>query len=112
MDEFPESLKPNYDKLTKRKERVLGYWRQYIYEAMLNDSFKIPTNCGINLQGINMGNLSHNEYSIDADLLQEIRNELEVLGWKTDVSYGNTILFVYTEQRPSELVSCKTFDDD
>lgn len=111
MNNFPSVLKPGYDKEKLKFEQQLQYWRKYIYESMLNDSFTIPNNCGINLQGICTGSITTNEYQIDTKILSHISDELKNLGWDTTSSYGNSILFVYPKGiKPTELIECSSFE--
>jgi len=109
MKTFPSSLTP--ENLTHLRDlarrRRLAYMRRYVYENMLSDSFSIPENCGINLQQIETGSLVSRQYSVDISLIGLIQKELENNGWKTALGYGNTMLFVYTENnKPKDLINC------
>jgi hypothetical protein len=113
MRSFPSQLNPkNLHRLPDfRKNRKLCYLRRHIYEAMLDPSFSIPNNCGINLQNVNMGGLSGSEYTIDQSLIDQISSELEERGFKTTSSYGGTMVFVHTPDLvPQQAVSCSGFE--
>lgn len=41
-----------------------------------------------------------NDMKITHKITKIIRNELELLGWKTDLSFGDTGLFIYSDKKP------------
>lgn len=113
MENFPNTLTPNnlVNFKTFNKNHQLCYLRKYIFEKMLSDDFKIPDKCFIDLQKLDIGNLGEINYKIDEQIVIQIQNELENLGWCTSTAYGGTILFIYTkEQVPIEIVNAKLFD--
>jgi len=110
---FPKALTPdNISVLSEfRRNRYLCNLRRHVYEAMISPDFNIPNNCGINLQNVQMGSLSQNEYRIDQTLIEQISSELEERGFKTTSSYGGTMLFVHTPDCvPVQAVSCSSFE--
>lgn len=112
MKKFPELMTPDNisfinDAKTRRK---LCYIRRYIYESILSENFSIPENCGINLQNIEMGHLAEPTFKIDNKLIDIIVQELKQLGWEVTLTYGGTMLFVYTkDNKPIEAVNCNSF---
>ena len=105
MREFPDKLhvknKSNF--LSFYKDRSLCYLRKDIYEHILiedeNTYFDIDIWCRKNLK---------NDVTLALEFISQIRTELEALGWKTKLSFGNTGLFIYS----SEQVPSSCYDDD
>lgn len=98
MESFPKHISPsNKENFTEiRKENLLRVLRNKIYELILkgneNDFFDL-----VIFDKQNVNNLS-----LTKNLLQTIIEELQNLGWKTKLSYGDTGLFIYsTEEAPA-----------
>lgn len=113
MNNFPNYLVPeNEGKFAEyNKKQQLCYLRKYVFEKMLSKEFSVPDKCLIDLQNINIGNLGEINYKIDDEIVMELQNELEKLGWVTSCAYGGTILFIYTaDSIPKEIANAKFFD--
>ena len=113
METFPNTLTPqNLDNFkTFNKQQQLCYLRKYIYEKMLSSEFIVPDKCFVDLQKLHIGDLGEINYKIDEQIVIQVQNELEALGWCTSTAYGGTILFIYTKDRvPHEIVNAKLFD--
>ena len=76
-------------------DRCLCYFRRDLYEHILNnneeiffdlDQFSKTYSCS----------LDDTLKMIETDISKELNN----LGWKTGLSYGNTALFVYSGEKP------------
>lgn len=105
MNTFPKeiNIKDNKDIEFSKKfekmnyDRIIKELRNDIYTLIIsrideNDYFDIDT----------FGR-SHNYKNKNLEkMISDIRNELENLGWKTKLSFGDTGLFIYsTEKEPS-----------
>lgn len=117
MKTFPKYLKPeNLKKFDEYKfNRKLCYTRKHVYENMMKSSFINDKNYGINLQNIQIGEMtsSNSCYNIDKKIIDHISLELCELGWKTSVCYGGTMLFIYPPgENPVEVINCIMSDPD
>jgi hypothetical protein len=113
MENFPPELNPDNIKSFKQlnTEYQFKYLRKYVTEKMLSKEFSIPDKCFIDLNKIHSGELGEINYGIDPQILVQIQNELEQLGWCTSSAYGGTILFIYTkDQIPKEIVNAKLLE--
>jgi len=76
-------------------ERTKCYLRRDIYEHMIskpeNDYFAINT---FNEQKVN-------NLELTKKMVQEIIPELEALGWKCQLAFGQTGLFIYSDKKPA-----------
>lgn len=96
MDKFPSLLSVNNKSEFSEiwQQIVLSYLRQEIYEHMLkedeNSYFALDT--------------FNKKYNVKNDVLEtlytQIIGELEEIGWKCKLSYGNTGLFIYSTEKP------------
>jgi hypothetical protein len=94
MKNFPEQLEPS--RLSDFvpifwNHRRLCYLRNEIYEYMIRD---LPGELQSNplvLRGFDLTNSVY--YHLDN--VHQIQGELQKLGWKTKLAYGNTVLFIY-----------------
>lgn len=102
MKSFPDKLKPqnkssfgeykfNRD-LCKLRQRIVDY----LYSGD-KTGFDLKLSQGDN----NQYNYSH----IDTRLVEVVTEELKSLGWKTKVAYGNTTLFIYTDNEELPVIS-------
>jgi hypothetical protein len=118
MKEFPHQLRPeNINHFSEYKEkRILGYLRTYIVEEM----WKTPTNQNdeksnisksweINLTNMNLGGFNIG-WKIDKRLVDIVAGELNELGWKTSMGYGDTMLFITVPGNSSQNIACKAFE--
>ena len=92
MKEFPKKLIPgNREKFTEYKfNRELCKLRQKVVEYLYSGD-----KGGLDLKSSKDGNGLYDYSNIDERLIATVRNELEKLGWKTNLAYGNTTLFIY-----------------
>jgi hypothetical protein len=104
MKEFPKSLHiNNKDKFKKYFiERIMCYLRKYIYDHILkyveDEYFDLDKFYNKFILSSSDGNKSEiSEINI------RICKELNILGWKTKLAYGDTALFIYSESLP---ISC------
>ncbi len=96
MKNFPSRLTPNnipsfesyYDK------RLLCYLRRKIYEWMISPDFYENNNRCFSLQDLDSPIPISSDSKDDIDV---IIKELNSLGWKTRLAYGNSALFIYKE---------------
>ena len=95
MKEFPNNLNvKNRDNFTEiQKNRLKCYLRRDIYEHILShteeDYFFLDN---FNKRINNMEQVKQ--------LVREIIPELEELGWKCKLAYGETGLFIYSTEQP------------
>lgn len=98
MKEFPQKFKPenrpNFNKY--EYNRLLCYLRQGIYEFKLNDKTEDES------EFYSLGNFFNyrNNGIVIPEIVTEIISELKVLGWKCDLVYGGSGLFIYSGERP------------
>jgi len=99
MNKFPEELNINKTKLdffNLNYERLLCLLRQEIYDLIVgrkdeNDYYDID-----------IFSSKYNCNHLKDKLISEIILELKDLGWKTQLSFGDTGLFIFsTEEKPS-----------
>jgi len=96
MKSFPQNLevknKENFSEI--RYERMKCYLRRDVYDHMISyteeDFFDVDK-----FDKDRIGNMK-----VTNRLIADIREELEKLGWKSDVTYGGTGLFIYANTRP------------
>ena len=95
MKEFPDSLKvTNKDNFpTLNYKRLKCYLRRDIYEHIISkaegDYFVLE-----------QFNERVNSMEMTKKLVDEIKVELEALGWKCTYSFGGTGLFIYKDTKP------------
>lgn len=95
MKEFPQKL----DVSNKNKfklfnyNRVKAYLRRHLYEHILSNEEK---------DYFSIDNFwSQYNTPVEPDrMITEVRDELHRLGWKTEVSFGGTGLFIYSNEKP------------
>lgn len=89
MDRFPDTLVPCGDRFEEMyKAHVLRKLRERVFESVVTGN---PDN---------YVDLSAFEFSMHPEfkkLVAAVRSELEALGWKTALMYGDTALFVFAE---------------
>jgi hypothetical protein len=105
METFPETFTVNCNLSEHKNTRLTEYLRKYIYETMIGPYFSIPDNCGISLMEIPTGTIP-SQYVFPISIVNEVQKELEKLGWKTHLGYGNTVLFVFTADKVPTIVNC------
>lgn len=95
MKSFPDKLRPENRKQFKEFEfnRELCKLRAKVYEYIISMDMK-----GFDLKESQTSNREYSYSSIDKSLVDGICAELEELGWKTKIAYGNTVLFIYNKE--------------
>ena len=94
MNAFPETLVPSNRenfRITKRN-KIKCMLREEIYDTILDNNPE------------SFYDISSFKYFTDTELhiiVKELLTELTELGWETEISYGDTGLFVYTGDRPN-----------
>ncbi len=97
MKEFPDRMSIKNVKLfnTFNYDRVKQYMRKEIYEFVLNrakeDEYFALTN--FNTQYLN-------NLQICKNMVKELIPEIEQLGWKCKLGFGETGLFIYEKEVP------------
>lgn len=95
MKTFPSVLhvknRASFDYLNQ--QRTLAYMRKHIYEHMISHSEDV------------MFDLTNHKRDYSGDdwdksIVETLRSELHALGWKTQLSFGDTALFVYSTDKP------------
>ena len=107
MKSFPEKLKPQNKIYFKEYKfnRELCKLRQKIVDYIYSEE-----KGGFDLKS----NTDNNQYSyshIDDKLIEAICNELNSLGWKTKLLYGDTTLFIYNDESELPKVECEIIDN-
>ena len=96
MKEFPDFFSPqNKDKLIEaHRNRLKCYLRRDLYEHILShqesDYFSLDQ---FNTQ-------RSNDMNLVKELVNEVILELQQKGWKCQLSFGGTGLFVYANEKP------------
>jgi hypothetical protein len=96
MKEFPKSLNVKYkDRFPEiHLNRMKCYLRKSLYEHIISheekdyfslDEFNSKFNC---------------KMEITQNILSQLIPELQKLGWNCTLSFGNTGLFIYNENKP------------
>jgi hypothetical protein len=95
MKAFPDKLKPvNQSHFSSYKfSRELCKLRKRILEYMYSEN-KGGFDLKSNVDDVGQYTYDH----IDDKLIDRVRSELHILGWKTKVAYGNTTLFIYEKE--------------
>jgi len=91
MREFPNKLQPKYKHLFPQFKfnDELEFWRKKVYEYMIS--------------GKNEGfDLTHNNKNIDKRIVDCLCLELNKLGWKTNLAFASTVLFIYENDNDVE----------
>lgn len=96
MKTFPEGLHVKYR--TKFPsilyKRVKAYLRRELYEHIISSEetqyFDIDS----------FDKKWFNDVEKTKKMVEEVRQELHDIGWKTDTSFGGTGLFIYAENKP------------
>lgn len=110
MKTFPKHLSPTMNKTIYQNKRQLCYLRRYIYESIISSTFSIPNNCGIDLQYVSCGE-HMTKFQPSKEQLEIIREELKIHGFQTTLSYGDTMMFIHTnEMVPDKMVNCISFE--
>ena len=97
MKEFPKSLNAKYKEKFREihYNRIKCYLRKSLYEHIISHEEKDY----FSLDEFN------SKFNIPIELTQKILEsiipEIEKLGWKCTLSFGNTGLFIYSEEKPS-----------
>ena len=100
MKKFPETLnfsnKHNF--ISYNRERILSIFRQEIYGHILSQN---DENQYFDLDCFSRKYLDNNSDEMQ-ELCNIIAKELNELGWKTNLSFGDTGLFIYsTDEKPT-----------
>ena len=98
MKSFPIEMRvENIHNFTKiNYDRVTDIMRQEIYNTILN---RKSENDYIDLDSFAMKYLD-NKICIVLKIIDTISKELNTLGWKTKLSFGDTGLFIYSTENP------------
>lgn len=96
MKSLPDKLIPRNKKLfsSYRFNRELCKLRQQVVDYMYSEE-----KGGFDLKSSRDSQGQYSYSSIDEKLVEAIRSELHILGWKTKLAYGNTTLFIYENER-------------
>jgi hypothetical protein len=91
MKNFPENLQPKYRTLFTelRFNELLENWRKKIYLYILSND-----RSGLDIHIDNT--------QIDKKIIDCLRLELSSLGWKTQLAYNGTVLFIYENENEIE----------
>ena len=96
MDKFPLNIKPSlkdtFQKL--RYENNLSLLRKEIYDFILKgkeDDF---------FDFVIFDKRNNKDMKITQKMCEQVITELNELGWKTKLSYGDTGLFIYSSENP------------
>jgi hypothetical protein len=84
MKEFPNKLQPKYKHLFQQIKfnHELENWREKLFEYIVSG----------NKDGFD---LTHNNKNIDKRIINCLCFELNNLGWKTNLAFGSSVLFIY-----------------
>jgi hypothetical protein len=98
MNSFPDHINvKNKDQfLLINYKRVESLFRQEIYETLLQ---RKDENEYIDLTTFSRKYCKNSTCMIDK-ISTKVRNELEYIGWKTKLSFGDTGLFIYSTENP------------
>ena len=98
MKEFPRTLGINFKDTFENQnyERLLELTRRHLHDYILGrrdeeDYFVLYDFC--------KQHMNNNIYILH-DIVEVLTNELENLGWKCKLSFGNTALFIYSTEDP------------
>ena len=98
MKEFPRTLGINFKDTfeTQNYERLLEVTRRHLHDYILGrrdeeDYFVLDDFC--------KQHMNNNIYILH-DIVEVLTKELENLGWKCKLSFGNTALFIYSTEDP------------
>jgi|SRR5690606_8463501 len=93
MNQFPECISESNRKQFPQllEEKIIQKLREEIIDTVLQDDCT-------NFYDISA--FKYSSYKNIKDLIKIIMKELEELGWKTKLSYGDTALFIYTGAMP------------
>ena len=97
MKEFPKHLDVKYkEKFAEiNYKRIKCYLRKSLYEHIINHEEK---------DYFSLDSFS-SKFEISLDITQKLVDdmiqELEKLGWKCKLSFGNTGLFIYSDKKPA-----------
>ena len=92
MKEFPQKLKPKYRHLFPQIEfnKLLENWREKTFNYILSNDKNVLDLC------------DKNNTPVDKRIINCLRLELSVLGWKTQLAYNGTLLFIYENEKEVE----------
>ena|SRR3990167_5823599 len=95
MNSFPDKLNVKNRNLFSKiyRKRIKAYLRKDLYEHILSKEEK-------DFFDLNPFIEKMNDKTIFKKLLDEVRDELSILGWKTQTSFGETGLFIYEKNPP------------
>ena len=97
MNSFPPTLHSKYNNIfySMYEKKCLGTLRKNIYNHMIKSTEK-------DYFDIDVFNISTGiSKEITTKLLIIVLPELEMLGWKCKLAYGDTGLFIYKDELPS-----------
>lgn len=106
MNSFPNILHVNNRNMfiNLNNQRILEKFREYVYLHMIqNFHSDKDENRYVDIDVFCKNNMLNNRNEkIIQEIVQIVRKELEDLGWKTALSFGDTGLFIYsTVNKPS-----------
>ena len=99
MKEFPNKLQPKYKHLFPQLKfnQELEHWREKVFEHIISE----------NKDGFD---LTYDNKNIDKRIISCLCFELKNLGWKTNLAFGSSVLFIY--ENDSEVEKYKySFDE-
>lgn len=96
MDRFPNTIKPTHkDKFPKLLYNFnLSLMRMKIYHLVV----KGDENQFFDLETFDTEHVKNME--ITQQMWEQVSKELELMGWKTKLSYGDTGAFIYSSDKP------------
>jgi hypothetical protein len=109
MKHFPKEFAPkNRNTFPEHyTNRCLAYLRKTIFDLVLNRSYTTDQSAEQLAEAEDVFvdlDLFKSEMICNTDIVQQIvsviREELKSLGWKTQMSYGGTGLFIFSEETP------------
>ncbi len=104
MRNFLEKISPKNKNsfLEFKRERLGCYLRQHVHENIISRKSESDYIClDIFVSKLNSNTGMSVEISDVSDIIPKICKELQDLGWKTALSFGNTGLFIYENERPN-----------
>lgn len=103
MKGFPDKLRPENREhfiIEYRFNRELCKLRQRIVDYMYSGDNK-----GFDLKSSTDDNGRYEYSTINRNLVDAVCKELQVLGWNTELAYGETTLFIFKERSELPLMS-------
>lgn len=98
MQSFPSCIQVNRvdERYQEERKRLQNLIRKEIYELILRNDERES----FDLEKFSIFN-TRRDVKLVFQLLSAIIIELKELGWKTQFCYGNTVLFIFANEKPS-----------